>query len=184
MWRAQKVRIFVACEGESEGALRAWLQDLCDQHELSIHLDGAHMRGGDPLALVERSLTRRAESQRKAGVGHQHSLLFIDTDRLDDGSARSQEAARLAVAEGLLFIRQVPCLEGTLLRLHPGHEKEFPNNTGEAHHRLSQLWPAYRKPMTRRQLAARFNIADLQRLAQVDGEIRRLLEILGLPQLR
>lgn len=184
MPRARRVRtrIFVACEGESEAAFRAWLQDLCDQQVLPLHLDGARLRGGDALALVRGALKRRQESQRKAGVGHRHSLLLIDTDRLDDGSPRSREASELAEAQGLLLIRQVPCFEGLLLRLHLDHEREFPPTAQEAQRRLGQLWPDYGKPMTRSQLAARFSLADLQRLAAVDGQIRRLVEILGLPQ--
>lgn len=82
----------------------------------------------------------------------------------------------------LMLIRQVPCLEGVLLRLHPGHEQDSPENAQDAENRLRQLWPKYRKPTTRHQLAARFSFADLQRLAAVDGEIRQLLEIVGLHQ--
>jgi hypothetical protein len=78
----------------------------------------------------------------------------------------------------------VPCFEGLLLRLHLDHERESPTSSQEAQRRLAQLWPGYGKPMTRSQLAARFSLADLQRLAAVDGQIRTLLEILGLPQPR
>jgi hypothetical protein len=38
--------------------------------------------------------------------------------------------------------------------------------------------------MTRYQIATRIAFADLQRLAAVDGEIRQLLEVVGLPQPR
>lgn len=182
--RTVRTRIFVACEGESENAFRAWLQDLCDEYRLFVHLDGARLQGGDPLALVQRALKRRWESQRKAGAGHRRSLLFIDSDRLDDSSARSREASELAEAQGLFLIRQVPCFEAVLLRLHLNHEREFPMTAQEAQRRLAQLWPEYGKPMTRYRLAARFSVADLQRLAAADEQIRSLLEILGLPQPR
>jgi hypothetical protein len=140
------------------------------------------MKGGDPLALVQQTLERRRRSMRSAGVGHRHSFLFIDTDRLADGSVRSRQAVALADNRELILIRQAPCFEGVLLRLHLGHEKEFPVSAQNAEHRLRQLWPTYRKPTTRHQLAARFAFADLQRLAAVDLEFRKLLEILGLPQ--
>lgn len=142
------------------------------------------MTGGDPLALVEGAMMCRRKSEKRAGTGHRHSLLFIDTDRLDDGSARSQKAIRLAEEACLTLIRQVPCFEGVLLRLHRGHENEFPISAYEAERQLRRRWPEYDRPMTRHQLAARFALADLQRLAQVDTEIRRLLQILGLPQLK
>jgi hypothetical protein len=142
------------------------------------------MRGGDPLALVQGALKRRRESQRKAGVGHRDSLLLIDTDRLDDGSAGSREAARLAEAKGLLLVRQAPCFEAVLLRLHPDHENDRLRSAEEAQRRLTDLWEGYRKPMTKHQLASRFTLADLHRLAQVDEEMRRLLQTLGLLQPR
>jgi hypothetical protein len=110
--------------------------------------------------------------------------LLIDADRLDDGSGRSGEAIRLAEAQGLLLIRQVPCIEGVLLRLHRGHNTDNLKSSKEAERQLCELWPGYRKPITRHQLAARFGFADLRRLAEVDAEIRRLTEILGLAQPR
>jgi len=140
--------------------------------------------GGDPLALVTSAVRRRSESQRKAGIGHRHSLLLIDTDRLDDGTGRSQEAIKRAALAGLTLIRQVPCFEAVMLRLHSGHEKDVPRTAHDAEDRLERCWPGYDKPMTRHQLASHFAFADLQRLAQVDEDMRRLLEILGLPQLR
>jgi hypothetical protein len=78
----------------------------------------------------------------------------------------------------------VPCFEGVLLRLHPDHERELRSKRRDTEHRLRQLWPGYDKPVTRHQLANRFNFADLQRLARVDADMCRLLKILGLPQLR
>lgn len=69
-----------------------------------------------------------------------------------------------------------------LASLH--REREFPKTAQEAHRRLAQLWPEYGKPMTRYRLAARFSLADLQRLGAADEQIRSLLEILGLPQPR
>jgi hypothetical protein len=82
------------------------------------------------------------------------------------------------------LIRQAPCFEGVLLRLHPGRERDRLRSVEEAQRRLVERWEGYRKPMTRHQLAARFALADLQRLAQVDGEMRQLLETVGLPQPR
>ncbi len=180
--RRQWDRIFVAFEGKSEIAFCAWLQDLCDKHELNVHLDKPRqMKGGDPLALVQCALKARERSEKSAGLGHRHSCLLIDTDRLEDGSPRSSDAIVLARRENMVLIRQRPCFEATLLRLHEGCEKKIPANTNKASHELQRVWPEYHKPPTRQQLAGRFTFAHLRRLAAVEAEIARLLAILGLP---
>lgn len=180
--RPQRVRIFFAFEGESERAFGAWLKELCDEHHLNVHLDRPRrMSGGDPLDLVQRALKARQRSKEGAGLGHRQSCLLIDTDRLDDGSVRSREAIALAEKKNLVLIRQRPCFEAVLLRLHEGCENKVPANTKKAVHNLQQVWPDYQKPPTRQQLAGRFTFAHLRRLAAVEPEIARLLAILGLP---
>lgn len=180
--RPQRDRIFVAFEGKSENAFGAWLQELCDEHHVNVHLDRPRrMSGGDPLALVECALKARQRSKQGAGLGHRQSCLLIDTDRLDDGSPRSREAIDLAGRKNLVLIRQRPCFEAVLLRLHEGCEKKIPANTNKASHELQRVWPEYHKPPTRQQLAGRFTFAHLRRLAAVEPEIARLLSILGLP---
>ena len=180
--RRQRGRIFVAFEGKSEIAFCAWLQDLCEDHHLNVHLDRPRrMSGGDPLALVQCGLKARERSKQSAGLGHRQSCLLIDSDRLDDGSPRSSDAIDLARREKLVLIRQQPCFEAVLLRLHEGCEKKVPSTAREALSQLQQVWPGYQKPPTRYQLADRFTFVHLQRLAAVEPEIARLLAILGLP---
>jgi hypothetical protein len=110
------------------------------------------------------------------------SCLLIDTDRLEDGSSRSNEAITLAESRQLHLVRLRPCLEAVLLRLHPGQERATPVNTAAAERRLVGTWASYNKPPTRQQLARKFQLADLQRAAQVDGELLKLLQIVGLPE--
>ncbi len=180
--RRQWDRIFVAFEGKSEIAFCAWLQDLCDKHELNVHLDKPRqMKGGDPLALVQCALKARERSEKSAGLGHRHSCLLIDTDRLEDGSPRSSDAIVLARRENMVLIRQRPCFEAVLLRLHEGYEKKVPATATEALFQLQRVWEGYQKKLTRHQLAAKFTLAHLQRLASVEAEIAHLLAILGLP---
>lgn len=180
--RRQRDRIFVAFEGGSENAFAAWLQELCNEQHLNVHLDRPRrMSGGDPLALVECALKARQRSKQGAGLGHRQSCLLIDTDRLDDGSPRSCEAIDLAAREKLVLIRQRPCFEAILLRMHPGHERAVPATSHAALFELKRVWPDYQKPPTRYQLAGRFTFAHLRHLAAVEPEIARLLAILGLP---
>lgn len=141
------------------------------------------MKGGDPLALVQAALKHRTRRAAAHGA-YKRGLLLIDADRLDDGSTRSRDALRLASDAKLALIRQIPCFEGVLLRLIAGGESDVPCSTGEAMTRLCKCWPKYNKPMTRERLGSKLTLAMLQNLARVDGEMRRLLEILGLPQLR
>ncbi|MBL8658690.1 MAG: hypothetical protein JNM75_02920 [Rhodospirillales bacterium] len=181
----KRTRIFFAFEGESENAFGAWLQDLCNDQGLFVHLDRPRMKGGgDPLALVKCALRLRAESRKRAGEGHRHSFLLIDTDRLDDKSKRSEDAVALARKESLDLIRQVPCFEAVLLRLHDGRERDRPPDTTRALEQLGKVWPGYRRPVRRQQLSTRFRRDDLHRLADIDPDICRLLKKLGLRQPR
>lgn len=141
------------------------------------------MKGGDSLALVQAALKHRTRRAAAHGA-YKRGLLLIDADRLDDGSTRSRDAVRLAGDAKLALIRQIPCFEGVLLRLIKGGDNNVPRSTGEAITRLCKCWPEYEKPMTRHQLQRKLTFPDLQRLAQVDEDMHRLLEILGLPQLR
>ena len=45
---------------------------------------------------------------------------------------------------------------------------------------LRKVWPDYRKPPTAIQLNQRFSDSDLRRAARYDGELGKLLGILGL----
>jgi hypothetical protein len=171
----------MAFEGESERAFGAWLQDLCDDRGLNLHLDRPRgMAGGDPLGLVECALELRRRSKVQAGLGHRSSCLLIDADRLDDGSSRSRDAIRLAERERLVLIRQRPAFEGALLRLHPGQERMFPATAGEAERLLRRIWDGYSKPPTKVQIAARFALTDLRRAAEIDTELGSLLKLIGL----
>ncbi len=171
----------MAFEGDSEGAFCAWLQDLCDSLCLNVHLDRPHrMSGGDPLSLVRRAIALRERSKKSAGVGHRSSLMLIDTDRLDDQSPRSEQAIELAEQNKLIIIRQRPCLEAVLLRLHPGYEYASPASPRNAQDQLARVWPNYTKPPTKVQFAGRFRLDDLRRIAGSDSEIRRLVTTLGL----
>lgn len=175
----QRTRIFVAGEGESEIAFIAWLQDLCDQSSLHVHLDRPRrLRPGDPLTLVSSAIEDRRRSAEKAGIGHRASCLLIDTDRLEDGSTRSNEAIVLAQKHNLVLIRQRPCFEGVLVRLH--RSGPFSGTANEAERRLRNEWRDYRKPPNRQQLAARFRLADLRCAAAADDSLQALLAIVDL----
>lgn len=50
----------------------------------------------------------------------------------------------------------------------------------EAGLHLHKVWPEYSKQLTADQLIQRFALSDVQRAAQCDSELQRLLKVLGL----
>ena len=79
----------------------------------------------------------------------------------------------------LEIIFQDPNLEGLLIRLHQGQEdRKIAADNAMAE--LRKVWPEYSKPPTADQLSKRFALSDVQRAAQHDSELQRLLKVLGL----
>jgi hypothetical protein len=169
--------IFIGVEGESERAFARFLQRVCDDEGLHLHLDIKLTHGGDSMSVVEeagRHLARRA-FRREIGS----RLVLLDRDRVAQDLRAGRDAAALATKWNLQLIFQKPKLEGLLFRLHPGcEERRVAATTAEAE--LRRVWPEYLKPPTVDQLTKRFALPDVRRAARHDQELRRLLEILGL----
>ena len=176
---SKRRRIFIGAEGESESSLAKWLSQLCDSMGLRAHLDIKVCGGGDSLAVVEFSVKEYRRRSKLYGK-YSSGLIFLDDDRIEeDRQCRRDPFAGLA-GEDLNLIRLVPNLEGLVLRLHPGCE----NRTVSAQavkRNLRKEWPEYAKPISALKLSRRFQLQDLQRVAQTDTNIRQTLEILGLP---
>ena len=170
--------IFIGVEGKSDRAFVQFLQRVCDEEGLHLHLDVKPGSGGDSLQVVDharrrlnRHLDRRALKAR---------LVLLDSDRI----AQDRLAGRDAVAEAsrlkLDVVLMTPNLEGLLVRLHEGYEARTigPNDVET---QLRSLWPQYNKgSLSSDQLRRRFALADLKRAARHDPELRKLLDTLGL----
>lgn len=168
----------MAGEGDSEAAFGAWLNVLCEEASCHLHIVVEPLSGGDPLVLVEEARSRRERERNRGRL--RASALLIDTDRLDDGSPRSERAKNLARRSGLRLVRQRPRIEGVLLRLHAGHERAFLSGA-ETDARLRRVWPNYEKGRAIEQdLRRHFTRADLLRAAACDGELQALVDLLGL----
>ena len=171
-------RIFVAAEGDGERALAGWLQSICDEQGLRIHLDVVVAGGGDTRSVVEFAVDRRQRHTDSKGQD-KGALVFLDADRLLRDRAAKRDPETVKGRDRLHLVYLTPDLEGLFVRLHGGCETQFAS-ADDATKRLLRLWPKYRKPMPVRALRKRFNLAGLRRAAQHDPQLRKALILLGL----
>ena len=169
--------IFIGVEGPSDRTFVRFLQICCDEKGLHLHLDTKPADGGDSVVVVEeaaRYLNRHSERR-----GIKDRLVLLDSDRIRQDKQAGLDAQSVASKENLELIFLHPNLEGLLLRLHKGHERRI--NVNNAMAELRKVWPQYsKKKLTADQLRRRFTLSNLQRAAQYDDGLKRLLEILGL----
>ncbi|MXZ08455.1 MAG: hypothetical protein F4Y79_03335 [Gemmatimonadetes bacterium] len=143
---------------------------------MHLHLNVGLGYGGDSVVVVEeaaRYLNRHFERRDISD-----KLVLLDSDRINQDKQAGRDAQSVASKEKLKLIFLHPNLEGLLLRLHEGYESRRIGNNAETE--LKKVWPEYSKQLTADQLRQRFVLSDLQRAAQYDGELKRLLKILGL----
>ncbi len=155
-----------------------WLQGLCDEHGLHLHLDVVVAGGGDTRQIVEFAVDhrRRRNESRSRDEG---ALVFLDADRLAQDKANGRDPETVAGRERLQLVYLRVNLEGLLVRFHAGCETHYPGAT-EARSRLEQLWPKYLKPMSAAALGQRFGLDHLRRAAAYDPGLRDALALLGL----
>ena len=169
--------IFIGVEGPSDRAFVRFLQICCDEKGLHLHLNVRLGNGGSSVVVVKeaaRYLNRHFERRDISD-----KLVLLDSDRIRQDKQAGRDAQSVASKENLKLIFVRPKLEGLLLRLHEGHERRI--NVNNAMAELRKVWPQYsKKKLTADQLRRRFALSDLQRAAQYDSELKRLLEILGL----
>jgi len=176
--RQKRRRILIAGEGQSEQALVAWLQKLCDQRDQYVHLQFVSSGGGDSLEVVQASIRRknRQATTRRRPINH---IALLDFDRLGADKRIGRDALAEAARHAIHAILVHPNLEGLLLRLHMNQEtRKIPASIALG--QLRKLWPEYDKPATALQLENRFALDDLKRVAQQDNHISRLLSLIGL----
>ena len=129
------------------------------------------------MSVVEEA--RRYLNRHAGGRQFEHKLVLLDRDRVNQDQIAGRDAPALATRANIELIYQELNLEGLLLRLHAGNEQRRVAAT-RAETELKRVWPEYRKAPTIDQLKRRFGLGDVQRAAQYDQELRKLLDILGL----
>ena len=168
--------IFIGVEGPSDRTFIRFLYDCCDEKGLYLHLDTKVGNGGDSVVVVKEAARYLNRHSGRRDISNR--LVLLDSDRIEQDKQAGLDAQRVASEKNLELIFLHPNLEGLLLRLHEGHERRKIVNNAEAE--LRKVWPAYSKQLTADQLGQRFTLSDLQRAAQYDDGLKRLLEILGL----
>ena len=169
--------IFFGVEGKSEQAFLRFLQHVCNENDRCINLTVFTGSGGDTVSVVQEA---HRSLKRHSGRNHlSEKLVLLDRDRVETDRRAGRDA--VAIASGLDFkiIFQDPNLEGLLVRLHQGFEhRTITRNTVKGH--LRNLWPEYDKPPKAAQMIRRFDLANLQRAAKYDNQLRQLLDVLAL----
>ena len=176
-YRVERRRvIFIGVEGTSDRAFVRFLHDCCDEKGLHLHLNVGLGYGGDSVVVVEEAVRYLNRHFERRDISDR--LVLLDSDRIKQDRQAGRDAQSVASKENLELIFLRPNLEGLLLRLHEGHESRRIGSNAEAE--LRKIWPSYSKQLTADQLSQRFALSDLQRAAQYDTELKRLLKILGL----
>ena len=168
--------IFIGVEGTSDRAFVRFLQNCCDEKGLHLHLNTKPADGGDSVVVVEEAARYLNRHPGRRDISDR--LVLLDSDRIRQDKQAGRDAQSVASKEKLKLIFLRPNLEGLLLRLHEEHERKI--NVNNAMAELKKIWPEYSKQLTADQLSQRFALSDLQRAARYDGELKRLLKILGL----
>ena len=168
--------IFIGVEGKSDQAFVRFLGRCCEEAGLHLHLDVRPGSGGDSVAVVEEA-ARYLKHSGKSNI--RNKLVLLDRDRIEQDLQAGRDARAVASKAKLEIIFQEPNLEGLLIRLHPRQENRR-IAAGKAMADLRKVWPEYSKQLTADQLSQRFTLSDVQRAAQHDSELQRLLTVLGL----
>ena len=116
--------IFVGVEGKSDQAFARFLNLLCDEAGLHVHLDVRSCGGGDSVAVVEETARQLRRHPDPRGISTR--LVLLDMDRMGQDRAEGRDALALAAKHGLQTIVIDPNLEGLLVGIGARHMKPPP----------------------------------------------------------
>lgn len=179
----RRKRFFVGCEGESEQGYAALLQGFANETGLAIHIDSKVIsKAGDPLSLVERTVSVIDQGERGAKPPYVSRFLLLDTDQIGKNPHRDTTMRQIVRENNLTLVRQDCCFEAFLLRHFMGHENDRPPNAAIALDRLEGVWPQYRKGTSAQELAKHLTFEDVQRAATnpLNADFEPFLSTLGL----
>jgi len=172
-----RTRFFLAVEGESERAFVRWLQAQ-SRAVTHIYLEPHLLDGGGFRSMLDKA-EQLHDQQCRVNGPYRARFIIVDADRADSGDWSIEKLRREASRKSFILCAQRPNHEGLLLRMFSGMHREKATASAVAA-QLCVRWPNYRKPANAFDLLRRFALADLVRLAEFDGEVRNLLQRIGL----
>ncbi|WP_342050443.1 MULTISPECIES: RloB family protein [unclassified Cupriavidus] len=176
---AQRKRVFVGCEGESERSYVTVLQRILGLNARH-HLVTPVLNGGDPLAIVEAAIKALRQERQLARDAFVAKFILLDRDLLGRAPDRDQRIEKSAAEYGFRLIWQDPCHEALLLRHLENCHNMKPPTTVASERALLKEWPRYRKNMAAQELSEIIHAAALQRIARVEPALAELLQLIGL----
>lgn len=174
----QRRSVFVGCEGESEQSYAGLIQDLLNELDIRVQLNVEVLRAGDPLARVEFAVTRLARLRKSRTFSDK--FVFLDTDQLILAPQRGVAARQLALQNGISIVWQEPCFEAVLVRHFEGQTALRPPTGKLSETALKRVWPNYKKPMSRAELAKILDLDAVRRAAAVEPDLSVFLQLVGL----
>jgi hypothetical protein len=173
--------VFLGCEGESEQAYGRLLSDLARDLSLPIHIEVVTLNpgAGDPSALLRRA-KQEIDRRSKRRSEFRFAAVLIDSDRVEREPQLRQTVETFALDHGISIVWQQPCHEALLLRHFDGFATRRPPTAALSTQRLIEIWPNYRKPATKQQLARQISLEGVRRAATQDSALAAFLERIGL----
>lgn len=177
---SRRKRTFVDAEGTGEQSLATWLQKLCNEEGLKLHLDVKVVSGGDPRTVVEHAVSCRKRLVNSFGEC-KSVLVLLDEDRVASDREKGKDPETVNGRNELQRFYLAPNLEGLFVRLHCGYENRKLTTTDTKRH-LKNLWSTYKKPESAGTLGKQFCLGDLLRAAKHDDGLCKALKLLGLSE--
>ncbi|KAF0096960.1 MAG: Uncharacterized protein FD163_1901 [Hyphomonadaceae bacterium] len=173
-----KTRFFLAVEGESEQSFISWVQMVCNNLQLAVHLDAAVLGGKSYDYMLDKAVKERDKKNRSKA---KKCILLVDADVGNFANGWScQDLKERASKANFEVCFQRPNHEALLCQLFAGYEQKKFANSKAADSKLKKLWSNYKKPANAYQLSAQFCGDDLFRAAAYDSELKKLLTYIGL----
>jgi hypothetical protein len=174
----QRIRFFLAVEGESEQSFVTWLYILSAEKNLPIHLDTFPLGGGGFKSMLAKAVREHARRSRNKGT-YKNRFLIVDEDRIEHGDWSIERLRQEAARHAMTVCVQRPNHEGLLYRMKRGFEREF-LAASLAETKLRTHWPTYQKAANAQKLQSRYSLDDLMRAANFDPDLETLLRAIGL----
>src|SRR5262245_32655111 len=170
----QRRRIFLGCEGQSEGGYGTLVARIAREYPgIHVFIDVRVLNpgAGNPRALVQRAVQIIEEEEEPYAL--KAILLDVATQAQINAAA-----AALAAQHGIRLVWQRHDHEALLLRHLPNCQDRQPPR-GASLGALQAEWQGYVKGMSAQQLAARISLDHIRQACMVEAELRVFLTDVG-----